>query len=206
MAAIPKIHYFPFPGRAEFIKVCFEAVDAKYELVSVPFPGGNTQPEYKNKLYFGQLPFYEEGNFTLNQTSAITRYVAKKLGLYPENPQDAARCEMAFDGVQELFNSYVHFFFAKSIQQADFEKTANHALKGLERALGEYNEGKEYFSAKLSFADLALWIAGAICNRVNHEILKAYPKLHALHAKIGQMPTIAAYVAANFRVPKPAAP
>jgi len=164
------------------------------------------QGDYPNKLYFEQLPLYEEGDFRLVQSTAITRYVAKKLGLYPENVQDAARCEMAFEAIQELFNRYVEFIFAKKIQQADFEKTAHVVMAGLEKVLSEHNEGKEYLSPKLSFADLSIWFGLLSVLRTNAELLKPYPKLLALHQRIGAMPPIAAYLAAHFRLPKPAQP
>lgn len=97
------------PAISRVLTVTFCHAD---EHVNIGF--GEHKSKLGDKLPFGQLPLYEEGDFSLGQSGTIVRYVAKKLGtkqailqladlidgcsgLYPSDAQAAATAESISD-------------------------------------------------------------------------------------------------------------
>lgn len=62
-------------------------------------------------LPYGQLPFYEEGNRSLNQSLAIARYLASKCDLVPSDSWDQAVLDAAVMNVYDFFLSKCYFSF-----------------------------------------------------------------------------------------------
>jgi len=56
----------------------------------------------KPVLPFGQVPLYEEGDFKLVQSAAISRYLARMTGLYGSCPQTDGEIDMVVDGVTDI--------------------------------------------------------------------------------------------------------
>jgi len=95
-----KLHYWPgFPGRGEFVRLIFEEAGVPYE-EPARTPGVQVASSEVLSIYKGQIdtgfpifapPIIQKGNFFLCQTPAITSYLGKKFGLYPDNDIDEAR-------------------------------------------------------------------------------------------------------------------
>lgn len=56
-------------------------------------------------LPYGQLPLYEEGSKTLNQSLAIARYVANKTNLLPSDPWQQAVLDAAVFNIYDFWGS-----------------------------------------------------------------------------------------------------
>jgi hypothetical protein len=118
---IPKIHYFPISARAEFVRLLWEDTKTPYEFVKVPF-GEHVK---NDKFPFGQLPVLEADGLMLAESATITRYVAKKVGLYPSDAKEAAiagknipcfrfdKSEMMLDAANDLYDLLVSVVLTK---------------------------------------------------------------------------------------------
>ncbi|XP_064633372.1 glutathione S-transferase P 2-like [Lineus longissimus] len=100
-----ELYYWPFAGRGEFIRLIFE--DA-----GVPFKDISDRPtllelkEGRDGFYPGFAPPYlRKGNFTLNQTPVICRYLGKEYGYWPEKEEDHWHAEQV--------NATIHDFIAE---------------------------------------------------------------------------------------------
>jgi glutathione S-transferase len=91
-----KLVYFCARGRAEPVRLMLELVGARYEYEGVPTEVWPT-PEGKQRFLastpLGQLPILHDGDFSLCQSSAIYKYVARKVGLYGTNLKEDARVD-----------------------------------------------------------------------------------------------------------------
>ncbi|KAI8420737.1 hypothetical protein MSG28_007960 [Choristoneura fumiferana] len=193
-----KLHYFHLNGLAESIRYILhyggqKFEDVRYDLKSWPIKS------VKDTLPYGQLPLYEEGNKTLNQSLAIARYVAAQVHLLPTDPweqavldaivfniydfwgkilvfikeNDAAKKEVI---KKEIINESVDFFFSR------FEK--------------ELKTNKGFFNGKLSWADFVLvGIVESANLFLGTEIEKKYPTVLALVQKIRTLPGVKEYIA-----------
>ncbi|TKR93071.1 hypothetical protein L596_007599 [Steinernema carpocapsae] len=82
------LHYFQGIGvRGEVVKLCFEFGKIPYDQVQIPF---NDWPHHKPKYPTGSVPILEVDGVTLTDSTAIGRFVAKKVGIAGENDVDAA--------------------------------------------------------------------------------------------------------------------
>ncbi len=108
-SSVPKIHYFPLSGRGEYLKLILEEAGKDLSkivahlirfLILIPFfsndriiclqrilgvpyefvSHGNFKESLGDKVAYGQLPVYEEGDFAISQSGTIVRYLAKKHG------------------------------------------------------------------------------------------------------------------------------
>jgi len=203
MSIAPRLHYFSLSGRGEFIKLILEEAGQKYEFLT--HPPGVFKEILGEKLTFGQLPLYEEGNLELVQSGSILRYLAKKHGLYPSNLEESARAEMIVDGVFDLLGKYLQitaYRSASSISEADFvAKVLPEWFSYLEKALKKNKEGTEWIVSEFSFADLALFqVVDVVCKLPNAtEVLKNYPALNGHRNRVAIRPNIKSYLNSDRR-------
>merc|ERR1712168_311769 len=84
-----KLIYFESKGRAELTRCMFAYGDIQY--TDERFPRAEW-PEKKKSMPFSKLPVLMVDDKPLPQSKAIARYVAKEVGLVPENNLQAAYC------------------------------------------------------------------------------------------------------------------
>ncbi|WP_437653977.1 glutathione S-transferase family protein [Sorangium sp. So ce1182] len=104
-----KIIYFATRGRVEVARLMMQLRGAPYEEEFVPLESW-VQPQTKERFLgctpFGQLPVLQDGEFTLCQSQAINRYLARKLELYGDTLEQSARidevAETAFEVLMDL--------------------------------------------------------------------------------------------------------
>jgi glutathione S-transferase len=89
--AKPVITYFAIRGRAEPIRLILEELGIKY--LDNPVAGADWR-ELKAQMPFGKVPMFEDGEFTIHESHAIYRYLARKYDLYGENENECIQCEM----------------------------------------------------------------------------------------------------------------
>ena len=97
-----KLIYFGVRGRVEPARLMLEFTKTPYEIESVALETwAETKPKMLERTPLGQMPVLEDGTFTLCQSGAINRYIARKLGLAGDTIEQQARieeiCETAGD-------------------------------------------------------------------------------------------------------------
>ena len=197
-----KLYYFDIYGRAESIRFLLSHAKVAYENVYI---NGEKLQELKasGKLEFGQVPLLEtEDGKQLVQSWAILRFLGRKYGYYPEDPETAWKVDSTIDAVEDYLNAYFKFNF-----ESNEERKAQHKenwlkmlpvwVTAIEKRITS-NGGKFVTGDKITIADFALAAIGFnfLLNEANphyadsialvkdHEILRNYS--HLLKEHIGE--------------------
>ncbi len=188
-----KLYYFDIYGRAEAVRMLLSHAKQPYENVVI---NGEQLGQLKTegKLEFGQVPMLEtDDGKQLVQSWAILRYLGRRFGYYPEDPETAWRVDSTIDAVEDYLNAYFRFHFE---QNEEKKKQAHERflaflpnwLEAIEKRIIK-NESQNYIvGSKMTIADFALGALGfaLLLNEANphyketepfilkHEVLKAY--------------------------------
>ena len=101
MSVLPKLHYFPVPGRAEPIRIAASIGNIQFQEVNIAH---SEWADKKASYPFQQLPVWEEeGKPILPQSNAILLYVGKQAGLYPTDAWQAVRHHIKFNSQNRLW-------------------------------------------------------------------------------------------------------
>jgi glutathione S-transferase len=186
-----KLYYFDIYGRAESIRFLLSHAKVEYENVLI---NGEKLAEMKASgvLEFGQVPMFEADGKHYCQSWAILRFLGRKYGYYPEDPETAWKIDSTIDAVEDYFNGYFKYNFEKDeerkkVAKENWLKMLPIWVSAIEKRITE-NGGKYVAGDKLTIADFALASAGfnMLLNEANphyaeslplvkdHEILKAY--------------------------------
>ncbi|GFR44337.1 hypothetical protein Agub_g5553 [Astrephomene gubernaculifera] len=198
-----KIHYFNAPGRAEVARLCLTFGGIPYEDVHYT---GETFPEAKPKMPFGQVPVLElpDGRM-LAQSGAIDRYVAKLAGLYPQDPLQAAFADQAVFLANEFLELLVTTMYlptteAKvSARQELLAGKGGEKLRLLNKLLEPVASGPAFIAGEqLCFADLTIFtmLSGLIngfLDGIPTTLLENYPALKAFRNKVASEPRVKAH-------------
>jgi len=191
-----KLYYFGVAGRGEFPKLVLEEAGEQYEWVRVG-QGENKKAPLADKLAFGQVPLWEEaGGFTLVQTGAITRYLARKHNLYPADLHDGARADQIYEGATDYAGAFFTALFGDQNAKDHHNKDViPKYLANFEKLLVSNHEGKGFFVGdKISFADLAIFQILNWAGHISPDSVKTYPHLHDFHDRIRNRPNIQNYL------------
>lgn len=151
--------------------------------------------ELKPTTMFGQMPIFKDGDFELAQSNAILRYLARKLGLYGSNDQEAALIDALNDHQEDVRQSYIRLIYreyetGKDTFLADLPKS----LVYFEKLLTKNHGGDGYFvGSKISFADYTIFDLLDNLLVLSPAALDTFPKLKAFHGRIAARPKIAAF-------------
>lgn len=188
-----KLYYFDIYGRAESIR--FLMAHAKQPLENV-IVTGDSMKELKTsgKLEFGQLPMLEtpEGKH-LVQSWAILRYLGRRNGYYPDEPELAFKIDSTIDAVEDYLNSYFKFHFEqneekKAIAKENWLKMLPVWIDAIEKRISTNSNPRFIAGDKITIADFALAAIGfnMLLNEAcpsyaetlpfikDHEVLKTY--------------------------------
>ncbi|KAL0881859.1 hypothetical protein ABMA27_001632 [Loxostege sticticalis] len=193
-----KLHYFHLNGLAESIRYLLHYAGEKFEDVRYDRSEWPIK-SVKDSLPYGQLPLYEEGSKTLNQSLAIARYVANKTNLLPSDPWQQAVLDAAVFNIYDFWGKVGAF-----IRETDAAKKA--AIKKelltevvpyyFSRFEKELKAGNGYFGGKLTWADFILvGIVETADLFLQETIEKNYPSVVALVKKIQTLPGVKEYIA-----------
>ncbi|XP_063392793.1 glutathione S-transferase-like [Cydia fagiglandana] len=193
-----KLHYLNLNGIAESIRYILhyggqKFEDIRYELSDWPIKS------VKDSLPYGQLPLYQEGSKTLNQSLAIARYVASQVKLLPTDPWEQAVLDAIVFNIYDFWSKIVTF-----IKETD--ATRKEAIKKeiineqvdffFSRFEKELKANKGYFNGKLSWADFILvGIVESANLFLGIEIEKKYPTVNALLKTVRSLPGVKDYLA-----------
>ncbi|KAK7866815.1 hypothetical protein R5R35_005247 [Gryllus longicercus] len=197
MAAKPKLTYFDFRGAAEPIRYVLEYSNVEYEDKRIQV---EDWLELKPTIPFGLLPTLEINGKVINQSTAICRYYAKKVGLAGSDDFEALQIDAIADTVVDLRTAIGMYHWrtpeAEKPARAKVLKTENIPtyFSQFEKILKE-NDG--YFvNGKLSYADLLFAGTAEYFNNVmKFDVFEGYPLAKALVEKVHNLPRIKEWVA-----------
>ena len=159
--------------------------------------------EVRKTTPLSQVPTLHVNGVQVSQSSAITRYVGKLTGLYPDDAFQALLCDEIVDGVEDASIKLGATF---GLAGDDLKKARTELVGG---ALTKYlswlqkqleAHGGEYFAAnRLTIADLKVFVfvRGLNSGRLDHIpttlVETVAPKLNAHLQRIANVPAIAQY-------------
>jgi len=213
-----KLHYWPATGKAHMIRYMFAEAGVDWEDVSfVPDKalGGIYSSSSSLVKHFGTSSFQKfqkecrekGGNSTNNlpmleiegkfytQSLAIYNYVARRTGLYPKNAEDAFVVDNIFQHREDAMTAAYELYFGAQTREKFVNETVPKHLGNLERLLGD---NEFYVPGSYTAADLIIF--DLVTNQYVAQIpdvLKDYPKLAGLVARVGARPAIQAFHASE---------
>jgi glutathione S-transferase len=211
---MPTLHGVSLSPFVRKVRVAMAEKSIEYELVPV-MPFGQTD-EYRAKSPLGKVPCYEDGDFTLPDSSAIIAYLERvhpEPALYPSDPREFGRA-LWYEEYSDtkLTDTLAPVFFERFVQKNVFGKDSDEELvaKKLEEAIplfdyleAEVGERSFIAGSQLSVADIAL---GSIFVTLGHggERVDAtrWPKLAGYIDGLHARPSFKAIIEEE----KPAAP
>ena len=192
-----ELYYWPsIQGRGEFARLALEQAGARYsDIAREPGRGGGVAAllrflDRRNapRPPFAP-PFLKAGRLVIGQTANILQYLGPRHGLAPKD---------------EKGRLWTHEL---QLTMADFLRNrAPKYLNYFERTIAKSAPGKGYLAgAKLTYADLSMFqiMAGLsyAFPRAMAKSARQHRRLAALHARVQELPRIAAYLASPRRIP-----
>ncbi len=155
-----KLTYFDFSGgRGEPIRIAFHAAGIEFEDNRISFP---EFAEMRASSRFNSVPVLYIDGAQVTQSNAISRFVGKLAGLYPEDDLQALYCDEVLGAVEDL-NHYVVRTFGlqgeelKQARENLADGWLSTYLKGFDDLLSR--GGGEYFADnQLTIADLKVLV------------------------------------------------
>jgi len=156
-----KLYYFDGLGRGEVIRWILYYGGVNFEDIRFP----SLTEEVKKRARWGQVPLLEVDGKALTQSVAISRYLAEKYKLVPENPFEAALCNEYVDAVQDILNPMYRLSFLPAGEDKDDQikkqiETNKTKFFDVFDSIIKSNGGAHLVGDKLTWADL--WLAFSI--------------------------------------------
>ncbi|XP_049803743.1 glutathione S-transferase-like [Schistocerca nitens] len=192
MAPKCKLTYFALMGLGEPIRFLLSYGKMDFEDIRYEF---EQWPPVKTSAPYGTLPLLEIDGKKMHQSTAICRYLGKKLGLEGDNDWESAEIDMAVDTITDFRLKLSDYYREpdEPIKQKKKVTVFNETLPFyLERLNEQVKENGGYLAAgKLTWGDI--FFAG-LCDYMNcvaqFDIAKDYPSLASLKKKICELPAI----------------
>ena len=198
-----KLNYFDFNGgRGEPIRIALHAAGLEFEDSRLSFPEfGEKRQQYR----FKAVPTLEIDGALITQSNAISRYIGKMAGLYPQDPLQALYCDEAMGAVEDLTHYYVQTFGLEGDELKEArEKLMNGGLTIFIKGFAELLKrgGGQYLAdGRLTIADLKLltqlkaFRSGSADHIPADFIDKLAPEFIDYQKRIEAEPVVAAYYA-----------
>ena len=200
-----RLTYFDIDGgRAEPIRIAFHIAGVPFEDHRISF---QEFMEGREGLRFTCVPVLEIDGQPVTQSNALSRYIGKMAGLYPEDPLQALYCDEVLGALEDVTND-----IGRTIrQQGDELREAREQLSEgwlpvYLRGLSDLLErgGGEYFAAgQLTVADLRAfvetrWLTSGFLDHIPTDIVaNVAPTLAEHNARVAAEPRVAAYYASR---------
>ena len=196
-----KLTYFDIHGgRAEAARLALHVGNIAFEDRRFAF---SEFAEVRKSTPLNQVPTLHINDLQVTQSGAITRYVGKLAGLYPENALQALLCDEVMDALEDV-NIKIAATFGLTGNELKTARLALVAgplpqyLRWLQQQLDSH--GGEYFSDnRLTIADLKVFVNTRALNSGNLDhvptglVEAVAPKLNAHMKLIASIPAIAQY-------------
>ncbi len=200
-----KLTYFDFDGgRGEPIRIAFHAAGIEFEDHRLSFAEFG---KARKNLRFGCVPVLEIDGAAVTQSNALSRYIGKTAGLYPEDDLQALYCDEVMGALEDLSHYIVQTFGleGEALKKAR-QKLVDGRLTVFLRGLGELLErgGGEYFAdSRMTVADLKAFVqtralrSGNLDHVPTDLVQRLAPALVEHQARIEADPRVVAYYASR---------
>jgi len=200
-----KLTYFDFAGgRGEPIRIALHAAGIGFEDKRLTFPEFS---KMRQETRFNALPVLEIDGAAVTQSNAISRYVGKLAGLYPEDDLQALYCDETLDAVEDISHHIGQTFGLEGeALRAAREKLVDGwltiFLKGLgallERGGGQYFAGNSLTVADLKVLMQTRWLRSGALDHVPSDLVdRIAPNLVQHQARVEADPRVLAYYASR---------
>lgn len=196
-----KLTYFDFSGgRAEPARLALHIGGIAFE--DDRFAPGDFQ-EIRKTTPLNQVPTLHINDLVVTQSDAITRYVGKLTGLYPEDYLQALFCDEVMSALEDVTIKLGATFGLKgddlkNAREALATEVLPRYLRWMEHQLESH--GGEYFADdRLTIADLKAlvvmrWLGSGMLDHIPTDLIDtAAPKIRAYMGRIGNIPSISEY-------------
>jgi len=196
-----QLMYFPIRGRAEAIRLILEDQGAQYEFKAVE---REEWQRIKPSTPFGQIPMLTDGDFQLPQSNAIIRYLGRKYDMYGKGIRENAWVDAILDHAEDIRVEYLIMIYDKACSDEARHKHITEVfhigLTKLEKLLVSNGGGDGWIvGSGCTIADITLFELLDQHLALEKNLLKDFPKLAGLHARVAARPRIAAYLASGKR-------
>lgn len=201
-----KLIYFDARGRAEPARLMLELRGVPYEYEKMPLdqwmsPGGKERALQCTP--FGQLPILEDGSFTLCQSRAILRYVARKLGLYGESLEEQARVDEVYETADEIFMDLALFHWNNEFHEkrADHRETSRSKLERLQAYFTKRRADAEHWvrPGHYTLADVMMAFTLETWLPMHPGLVEGFPELHRFMTSFFSTDGVREYVRSGRR-------
>jgi glutathione S-transferase len=198
-----KLTYFDFPGgRAEPARLAMHIGEVPFE--DYRFAPGDFS-EVRKATPLNQVPTLHVNDLQVTQSDAITRYVGKLAGLYPEDDLQALLCDEVMGALEDI-NVKLGATFGltgddlKSARDALATDALPKYLRWLQHQL-ESHGGEFLADNRLTVADLKAfvilrWLSSGKLDHIPNDLIEIVaPRLKDYVNRIASLPAIAQYYA-----------
>jgi glutathione S-transferase len=200
-----KLTYFDFDGgRGEPIRIALHAAGIEFEDERLSFEEFG---KMRHSLRFSSLPILTIDGKAVTQSNAISRYIGKMAGMYPEDDLQALYCDEVIDALEDVNHYIVPTLFLQGHElQAAREKLVAGWLSIYLKGLGQLltRGGDTYFADdRLTVADLKMLVqvralrSGRLEHVPTDLVDELEPKLCEHQARIEKEPQVVAYYASR---------
>lgn len=198
-----KLTYFDFPGgRAEPARLALHIGGIQFE--DYRFAPGDFS-EVRKTTPLNQVPTLHVNDVQITQSDAITRYVGKLAGLYPEDDFQALLCDEAMGALEDItIKIGASFGMAgdelKKARDALVTGALPRYLQWLQNQL-ESHGGEFLADNRLTIADLKAfvilrWLGSGKLDHIPGDLIGTVaPKLDGYMRRLAALPAIAQYYA-----------
>jgi glutathione S-transferase len=200
-----KLTYFDFSGgRAEPARLAMHLGGIPFEDIRFAF---SEFPEVRKSTPLNQVPVLEVDGVKITQSDAITRYVGKLAGLYPEDPMQALLCDEIMGALEDLTIKIAATFgldeaALKAAREALVADAIPRYLRWLQHQLDSHG-GQFLADHRLTIADLKAisvlgWLASGKLDHIPATVVETLaPSLKTYADRIAATPAIATYYTAR---------
>ena len=196
-----RLTYFDVDGgRGEPVRIALHAAGIAFEDHRISF---QEFMETRSSARFTCVPVLEIDGKQVTQANAITRYVGRLAGLYPEDPLQALYCDEALGAFEDVTN---HIGRTMRLQGDELKKAREELADGwltvYLRGLSELLErgGGQYFAdGRLTIADIrglvqTRWLTSGALDHIPTDLVsRIAPNLVEHQDRIASEPIVSAY-------------
>ncbi len=203
-----KLIYFHCRGRVEPTRLMLELTRTPYEYVATPMEpwiAGEGRAFARERTPFGVLPLLEDGAFSVCQSCAIHRYVARKVGLFGDTLEESARVDEVFETGQELYLDPAKFLWDPQFHErrAEHREATRDKLASLERYFIKMRADPEHWvlPGRHTLADVMMAYALEALLPLHPGLVEERPALHHAMTRFFAADGVREYVRSERRCP-----
>lgn len=200
-----KLTYFDFDGgRGEVVRIALHAAGIDFEDERLSFPEFK---EMQQTTRFNSVPVLEIDGNAISQSNAMSRYIGRLAGLYPEDALQALHCDEVLGVLEDVNHHVVRTFGLEGDELKEArEKLSKGWLTVYLRGLGELltRGGGDYFADnRMTVADLKVfvqtrWLRSGALDHVPTDLVdQLAPGLVDHQERIAADPRVVAYYASR---------